>query len=152
MWSTYCEQSFTIASLAVIAQDLDAIELNLMLGYDGEINADTMNYMAHGSNNCDEDGNYSIQVLTIAFRQHGLSLEVWNHHLDPTQENCFILNCDHYWFAIRKIRNRYRILDSTKNGPEMIGEFFLTAILGGLIFSGKSVHTAVRGLLLQKKT
>jgi len=134
--------SFTIASLAIIAQELDAIELNLMLG-DGEINAETM---AHSSNNCDENGNYSIQVLTIALQQHGLSLEIWNHHLDPTQENCFILNYDHYWFAIRKIRNRYWILDSTKDGPEVIGDFFLTAMLGGLIFNCNTVYT-VRGPL-----
>eukprot|EP01031_Cornospumella_fuschlensis_P036483 gene36483-44260_t len=114
---------FTAVDLATIAQDLD--EQERLLGNQDSLRA---------SANVDNSGNFSIQVLRTALQSFsGIDLRVWfqksGHDADPTQQKGFIVNRSEHWIAIRKIHGRWWNLNSTNERPELVSEFYLSALL-----------------------
>ena len=135
---------FNPIDLADIAQELDNLEYQNMVGIDGEITNDTIQYLKEGSGNVDESGNFSIQVLKTALeRSHGLELISWGSiegkNIEPSEENAFILNRQSHWLTLRKINERWWNLNSTLLKPEEITEFYLSAFLAQFREDGYSV-------------
>lgn len=97
-------------SLAEIAQQLDAVELNYFASNceGGVRSKDYLRRLQEGSGNVDESGNFSIEVLRSALlarfdvqlpsiQQQGVS------GMEITEIDGFICNRAAHWFAIRKI-------------------------------------------------
>ena len=135
---------FSPIDLSDIAQELDLLEYQNMVGLNGEITNDTLQYLKEGSGNVDESGNFSIQVLKTALeRSHGLELISWGSiegkNIEPSEENAFILNRQSHWLTLRKINERWWNLNSTLLKPEEITEFYLSAFLAQFREDGYSV-------------
>jgi Ataxin-3 len=125
---------FHPGQLADIAHQLDAQERQFMGGS-----------LSEPSGNVDAQGNFSIQVITNALSNIGIELSVWNMKkadVDPSLEVGFVVNRDAHWFSIRKINNKWWDLNSAKETPEYISEFYLGAFLTQLSSDGYSVFVA----------
>ncbi|GBG34807.1 Ataxin-3 [Hondaea fermentalgiana] len=135
--------------LAEIAAELDALERHLM--EDGGATST--------SNNVDDSGNFSIQVLSTALdRSHGLKLvqdrravnellEYLNgDNADLSEDVAFVCNLANHWFSIRSIRGELWDLNSLKKRPACISLFYLSAYLGQLREEGYSIFV-VEGTL-----
>ena len=87
---------------ADIAHELDEAERQLMLSQ-GTETADAIRYIAEGSNNVDESGNFSLSVLNTAVqRSHDLSMSargVVAALENPTSYPAYILNLREHWFC-----------------------------------------------------
>lgn len=135
-------QIFTAIDLGEIANELDQKEFEL---YGGAVQNE--------SANVDNSGNFSIQVLRCALQRfNNCDLEPWQlskdgKDLDPLQEQGFVINRSEHWFTIRKIGTNWWDLNSTKEKPELISQFYLTAFLAQLRADGYSVFL-VRGAKL----
>ena len=81
------------------------------------------------SANVDSQGNFSIQVLSIALeKSHGLTLEDTrrpenhNYMLRPEQCTAFVLNRSAHWYCMRKLDGSWYICNSMAPAPErMLG-------------------------------
>ena len=82
----------------------------------------------------DDDGNYNIQVLSEALKDHKCEIiPLKNSEADKLLKNqydsleAFIFNSSTHWFAIRKIENIWFNLNSTNSipGPQIISDFYL---------------------------
>ena len=86
--------------------------------------------------NVDQTGNFSFEVLRTALQRIcDVDLISWTgdegrNIIDPTKEQAFIINREHHWFTIRKIKNNWWNLDSLLEKPAHISPFYLTALLG----------------------
>lgn len=102
--------------------------------------------LSESSGNVDAHGNFSIQVITNALSNIDIDLTVWNMKIadnrDPSLEIGFIVNRDAHWFSIRKIHNKWWDLNSAKETPEYISDFYLGAFLSQLSNDGYSVFVA----------
>ena len=140
---------FTEIDLAEIAQALDQKELALMM--EGGVDAETRKFMAQGSQNVADDGNFSIQVLAEALRNsHNLTLEDTRRPENravitkPHWENGFILNRSSHWYTVRKINGTWWQINSVKQLPEQLTESHLSATLAQLVAENWTVFV-VRG-------
>jgi len=128
-------------SLAEIARELDSQEKELLMGQ-GTESKDFLNYLAEGSNNVADDGNYNIQVISESLKRVGDlrcisidSADVKNQ--DLSAETGFICNSSAHWLTIRKINGKWYNLNSTnREGPEMISDFYLSAFLNSVRENG----------------
>jgi len=114
---------------------------------------DVLKYLAEGSGNVDDSGNFSLQVLSTALkRSHNLSLISWSSSeasanvKDPTKESGFIVNRSNHWFSIRKIEGLWWNLNSTEEVPVRITDYYLSAFLSQLRTDNYHVFI-VRGTL-----
>ncbi|KAM3134346.1 hypothetical protein pb186bvf_013631 [Paramecium bursaria] len=127
--------------LAQLGQDLDKKEIELM-------GADPNKFK---SSNVGLDGNFSIQVLSEAIKILGIeeiqSVDAQiNQNQDLSNENGFICNSQHHWFAIRKVGGIWYNLNSTnKHGPEIISDFYLSAFLQSVRENGYQIFV-VKGV------
>lgn len=126
---------FTAVDLSEIAAELDAQEV--ALGQQESL---------HASANVDDSGNFSIQVLRSALQRfNGVDLRVWfrggggNSSDEPSQQKAFIVNRSQHWLTIRKIHGRWWNLNSVNERPEVISDFYLTALLSQLRDDGFQV-------------
>lgn len=127
--------SFTPQSLSEIALQLDAKESGIGARGGGE------------SQNVSEDGNFSIQVLTIALEAFGVDLLNWKSESfkdkEPLNEGvAFVVNRQSHWFTIRKINKKWWNLNSGLERPELVGEFYLSESLNQLHADGYSIFIA----------
>jgi Ataxin-3 len=127
--------SFTPQSLSEIALNLDSKESGIgarALG--GE------------SQNVSEDGNFSIQVLTVALKSFGVDLLNWKSESfkgkNPMDQSAFVVNRQSHWFTIRKIGKTWWNLNSALERPEPVGEFYLSASLDQLHTDGYTIFIA----------
>ena len=85
----------------------------------------------------DDNGNFSIDVITTALKNFNIEIYNSGQHIDNSilQHDGFILNFEHHWIAIRRINNQYYNLNFLfKQGPQLItSEFYLVAYLAQLI-------------------
>ncbi|KAL7553364.1 hypothetical protein ACHAWF_016642 [Thalassiosira exigua] len=148
------QNSFSPGSLAEIASQLDAMELNFMAQNNegGVSSKDYLKRVAEGSGNVDESGNFSIEVLRSALLSK-FNLELPNirqkgvgDKMEVTEIEGFICNRSAHWFAIRKINDRFYNLNSTLERPELISHFKLAAELEALQQAGYSVFCVVDSL------
>jgi len=117
--------------MSVIAQKLDKLEKEL-LGI-------TDNFYSI-SGNVDDDGNYNIQVLQEALKEHKVEIVPLKKNeaatlLETDYDNlgAFIFNSTTHWFSIRKIEGVWFNLNSTNAfpGPQIISDFYLSAFIKG---------------------
>ena len=140
---------FTDIDLAEIAQELDRKELALMM--ENGVDDETRKFMAAGSQNVADDGNFSVQVLSEALRRsHGLTLEDTRRPesravvTKPHFENGFVLNRHSHWYTVVKIGWQWWQINSTQGLPEQLTESHLSATLAQLIADKWTVFV-VRG-------
>ncbi|CAG8626215.1 10156_t:CDS:2, partial [Scutellospora calospora] len=97
------------------------------------------------SQNMDDSGFFSVQVLSHA-------LKVWNLELVPVgseesraskkipeEEDAYICNLREHWFTLRRfggMKSRWYNLDSILNGPEWISQLYLGMLLKQLETDG----------------
>ncbi|KAM5540294.1 hypothetical protein V8D89_006113 [Ganoderma adspersum] len=92
---------YSPAELADLAQELDQDE-NLTLDDDAR---------AATSNNMDDSGFFSVQVMQKALQNFGLDLVPWEaetqrpYHSHPETQLAFILNHDLHWYTLRRFGN-----------------------------------------------
>ncbi|KAL7532416.1 hypothetical protein ACHAXR_004613 [Thalassiosira sp. AJA248-18] len=148
------QNAFSAGSLAEIASQLDAMELNYMAANNegGTSSKDYLKRVAEGSGNVDESGNFSIEVLRSALLSR-FNLELPNirqegvkDKMEVTQLGGFICNRSAHWFAIRKINDRFYNLNSTLEKPEVISHFKLAAEMQALQDAGYSVFCVLDAL------
>lgn len=136
---------FTASQLSEIALSLDQREQSLLSS------SSSSSYMSregsHVSNNVDEMGNFSLEVLMAALKVYSIQLLNWaseeESHIDPLQEKIgFIINRQQHWFSLRKIGKNWWNLNSTLSFPEVITSFSLSAFLAQLRADGYFVFIA----------
>ena len=139
------EDFFSAVNLADVAHELDYNE-RAILGVESSQHPP--------SSNVDESGNFSIQVLRLALqRYNNIDLIPWHFNSegedsDPLLQQGFVVNRSEHWFTIRKINNNWWNLNSTLERPELVSQFYLSALLHQLRQDGYSVFIA-RGNLPQ---
>lgn len=124
---------FNAGDLADIAHQLDSEEQRYMEGN-----------LSGPSGNVDAQGNFSIQVITNALHNIGIDLTVWKmaQSGEPSLEVGFIVNRDHHWFSIRRINGKWWDLNSSRDAPHLISDFYLSAFLSQLVHEQYSVFVA----------
>ncbi|KAI9025253.1 Josephin-domain-containing protein [Phycomyces nitens] len=135
---------FTAVDLATIGQDLDREE-SRVTGVD---------FSGKKSQNYDDSGFFSIQVIQNALSIWNLSLVPWlseeasEARQNPEQESAYICNLNEHWFTLRKfaVPWRWYNLNSTQSAPIHLSETYLGLLLQQIQNEGYSVFV-VRGQL-----
>ncbi|KAL1519789.1 hypothetical protein AB1Y20_023296 [Prymnesium parvum] len=141
---------FTEVDLAQIAQQLDAREAALMM--ENGVDDETRRFLARGSQNVGDDGNFSVQVLATALQGLELTLEDTRRPearvaiRKPHFEQGFILHRQAHWYAVRKVDGLWWQINSTQPLPEQMTEAHLSATLAQLVADNWTVFV-VRGKL-----
>jgi len=142
---------FTEIDLAMIAQELDERERQIMMEHGSET-PDFLKYMAEDSGNVADSGNYSFQVLERALSTFSLkcipitSEAASSAAADPLSEEAFVCHLRAHWFTIRRIGGRWYNLNSLFKEPQNLGDFYLQAFLDTLRAQGWSIFV-VKGTL-----
>ncbi|KAI9273184.1 ataxin-3-like protein [Helicostylum pulchrum] len=134
---------FTTVDLAEIGQGLDAAEQAVGGRKQG---SESQNY--------DDSGYFSIQVLQKALEIWNLELIPWKSkemeqaRKEPNQQNAYICNLRNHWFTLRKFSQSYRWynLDSMQEKATYLGENYLSMMLNQIEAEGYSIF-AVKGKL-----
>ncbi|ORX87784.1 Josephin-domain-containing protein [Anaeromyces robustus] len=130
---------FTAVDLANIAHELDEEEAAL-------------NSNQNSSQNYDDTGFFSIQVISVALSRLNLEIShigseaIKSGRLKLAEEKAYICNLDEHWFSLRKFYSKYRWynLNSTLTSPEWLSETYLEIYLDDILRQGYSVFV-VRG-------
>eukprot|EP01112_Ceratiomyxa_fruticulosa_P022755 TRINITY_DN8445_c0_g1_i3.p1 TRINITY_DN8445_c0_g1~~TRINITY_DN8445_c0_g1_i3.p1 ORF type:complete len:270 (-),score=63.57 TRINITY_DN8445_c0_g1_i3:110-919(-) len=140
---------FTEVDLAMLAQELDEKERQLMLEM-GTETTDFLKYMAEDSGNVADSGNYSLQVLEKALSNFQLQVTPLTsaelQGINPIHEQAFICHLRSHWFTIRRIEGKWYNLNSLFDEPQKLGDFYLQAFLDTLRAQGWGIFV-VRGNL-----
>ena len=119
-----------LLSFGFLAKKLDEQELVIRM-QQGSDCPELLNFVADGSNNVDDAGNFSISVIMEALDRFGLKCVNIGHEsekeaaADPLSVHAFICNLHSHWFAIRKLHGKFINLNSAVSHPVIISEFFL---------------------------
>jgi Ataxin-3 len=135
---------FDPVSLGMIANELDRKERQLFKSSE------------YSSSNVDDSGNFSIQVLNNALMGKGVSLDRWfdrqgEHPKDPLSETAFVVNLSDHWFTIRQLHGHWWNLNSSIEVPELVSNFYLSALLATLSGEGYSIFN-VTGQIPESST
>ncbi|VDL16641.1 unnamed protein product [Hymenolepis diminuta] len=126
---------FTVESLAEIANNLDECERA------------TLTDQRIESVNCDESGDFSIQVITVALQNLGLelvpymrrTLEAEAVRANPAGQQAYICHFDMHWLAIRRLGNQWFDLNSLHSHPRLLTPTYLAMYLTQLSNDGYSI-------------
>lgn len=133
---------FSFPDLGAIAKELDDKE-RLLRTSEGKV---------FKSCNVDDSGNFSYTTMSEAVRRsHGIALHRVREGSEVLQspQICqgFVCNLQSHWFSIRPIQAGERCcwfnLDSLKERPELVSDFYLSAYIGQLQANGYSVFQVV---------
>ncbi|CAG2100106.1 unnamed protein product [Medioppia subpectinata] len=136
---------FTAVDLAQLAQDIDEQERHRM-AEGGEHRDEYRRFIESPSDNMDDSGFFSVQVIASALKVWSLDLIAFNGsneislaaQTDPTE----------HWFTIRKIGRQWFNLNSLLTGPELISDTYLSLFLTQLQREGYSIFIVnVNGIL-----
>lgn len=122
---------FTEVDFSTIALEMDEAEKKLMMEM-GTETREFLKYMAQDSENVNAGGNFSIQVLEKAMGIMNLKIAPFQVSAtsDPTTQDALVCNLENHWFSLRKINGHWFNLNSLqKDGPTLIGNFYLSAFL-----------------------
>ncbi|KAF8585934.1 Josephin-domain-containing protein [Ramaria rubella] len=135
---------FSAPDLAQFAQQLDTLE--------GSFNQDAGSV----SNNMDDTGFFSVQVLEGALRVWGFTLVRWRsqdlreHQANPHSQMAFILNHQQHWFTLRRFGDlsdpesgHWFNLNSFLKEPEWVGKLYLGMVLSQAEDEGYSVFAVL---------
>ncbi|EDV29463.1 uncharacterized protein TRIADDRAFT_51826 [Trichoplax adhaerens] len=109
-----------------------------------------LRYLQQPSQNMDDSGFFSIQVLQTALKIWNLDLtrisnpQAREAKLHPQSQNAFICNLQQHWFTIRKFgKQQWFNLNSIKSEPELITDTYLSIYLAQLEQEGYSIFVVV---------
>lgn len=118
------DKVFTPNDLASIGSHLDELEKSLIKPSGGETSTDKQSDQSDQSN-LDSNGNFSIQVITVALALRGLELLPF-HSSDSRaasarqstyDQQAFICHKNNHWFTVRKFGSQWYNLDSLLPQP-----------------------------------
>lgn len=133
----------TLDQLSEIAEELDEAERALMLANGAEA-PDALRFLAEGSSNVDESGNFSEGVLREALRLHGVGLKRLREPVSAlTDVHALLANRGEHWFALRRLSGAWWNLDSLSKRPARISDFFFDAFVSQLQAEGQTVFALV---------
>lgn len=142
---------YTAVDLASFAQQLDDAERERMS--EGDTNSEEyIRFMQQPSNNMNDTGFFSIQVICKALQVWAIDLIPFNNpnaalaRRKPVDEHAFICNLQEHWFTIRKLGYQWFNLNSLLAGPEFISDTYLSLLLAQLGNEGYSIFV-VKGNL-----
>ncbi|VDN23017.1 unnamed protein product [Gongylonema pulchrum] len=121
---------FTAADLAEIASDVDRRE------------GSVMNVRDAISQNMDDSGFFSVQVIAEALKVFGLELvslsspRATSYRDNPTQGRAYICNLDEHWFTVRRLGFQWFALNSLLPTPRLISDTYLSLYFAQLINEG----------------
>lgn len=135
---------FTAVELSVWAQKLDDEELVRMAecGIDSE---EYRNFLKQPSENMDDSGYFSIQVISKALQVWGLEIVPYSSaddrvkNCESSQQQAFICNYQNHWFTIRRIGGQWFNLNSLLSKPALISDTYLSLYLAQLKNEGYSI-------------
>jgi ataxin-3 len=144
-------QYFTEIDLATIARRLDAQEQSVLSQQQQEQHK-LSNAATSVSNNLDDDGNFSIQVLQVALKDSfDLQLSNLNHpqnqFIELDSKQAYICNYQSHWFTLRKFGYRHWFnLNSINSWPTYLSNTYLSLFIAQLQNEGYSIFV-VDGVL-----
>ncbi|GAA5945436.1 hypothetical protein JCM1841_001509, partial [Sporobolomyces salmonicolor] len=135
---------FTPQDLADVARQLDALEA-------AQLDPGTTMGGERESQNYDDSGFFSIQVMEAALKVFGLRLVRWGSkemasvHNHPERIEAFLLNHQLHWFSIRRFGppSRFYNLDSCIPAPQWISEMYLGLTLREAELQGYTILAVV---------
>ncbi|KAK3093807.1 hypothetical protein FSP39_020462 [Pinctada imbricata] len=104
-------------------------------------------FIQQASNNFDDSGFFSIQVIDKALQVWGLNLVQYNSQdliaqtarQNPILQSAYICNFRDHWFTVRKLGLQWFNLNSLLTGPELISDTYLSLFLTQLQQEGYSI-------------
>lgn len=147
--------TFDASRLAAIAQQLDAMELDVYAQNNegGRSSRDYRERLLQGSHHVDAAGNFSIEVLKAAVQeQFGIPLPHLSRSTkrgaddDICQWQGFLCHKSDHWFAIRSIGDRFWNLDSMLERPKVVTHFTLGSEMEQWQSKGYTVFSITSGL------
>ncbi|GAA6003713.1 josephin domain-containing protein [Rhodotorula paludigena] len=138
---------FTAPDLAEIARQLDALE-QAQLDPGMRLQGDSP---WEASQNYDDSGFFSVQVMEEALKLFGLRLIRWGSkemasvHDSPENVEAFLLNHQLHWFSIRRFGTpeRFYNLDSCIRTPQWVSSMYLGLTLREAEKQGYSIFAVV---------
>ncbi|MFH4980266.1 hypothetical protein AB6A40_006975 [Gnathostoma spinigerum] len=124
---------FTAVDLSEIAHQLDQRENGLL------------DVLGSHSNNMDDSGQFSVQVIAEALKPFSLELVPLSsprsvrYREDPTLGNAYICNLAEHWFAVRRIGFQWFNLNSLLPSPKLISDTYLSLFFAQLANDGYSI-------------
>jgi len=140
------QPAFTPDALALVAQRLDQLELDVLTGNE------RIQRIQQGSAHVNEQGYFSIEVLRTALQDaFGVRLaHVSQQNLLQSQDitDCqgFICHKSDHWFAIRQVGGRFWNLNSQLELPTPISHFGLATDIQSWATQGYTVFCVTTGL------
>eukprot|EP00794_Sanderia_malayensis_P018906 gene18906-20809_t len=135
---------YTAVDLANFAHQLDEAEKERMR--EGGVDTkEFLKFMQQPSNNMNDTGFFSIQVICKALQVWGIDLIPFSSpgasmiRQQPVNEKAFICNLQQHWFTIRKLGLQWFNLDSVLSGPELITDTYLGLFLAQVESDGYSI-------------
>lgn len=142
---------FTAVDLADIARQLD-LEERARMAEGGTDSKEYLTFMAAESNNYDDSGFFSSQVIERAIgafsvELHSITSEAMQDaKANPSAQKAYICWLSSHWFTIRKIGSTWYNLDSMLTAPALVGDTYLGLLLKELLDQNYSVFVAVGDL------
>lgn len=137
---------FSAVDLAQIGGRLDESE-RVRMAEGGVATHEYQQFIEQPSNNFDDSGFFSVQVISEALSVWSLDMVLYNSsnaiavqaREDPTQMSAFICNYHQHWFSVRKLGEQWFNLNSLLSGPELISNTYLSLFLTQLQQEGYSI-------------
>uniref|UniRef100_A0A6M2DMQ2 ubiquitinyl hydrolase 1 n=1 Tax=Xenopsylla cheopis TaxID=163159 RepID=A0A6M2DMQ2_XENCH len=137
---------FSAIELSELANRLDDEEREQMAenGIDSD---EYRQFLEQPSNNLDDTGYFSVQVISKALSLWGLELvnycssepEAMDARTDPCRMKAFICNHQNHWFCVRRFGSEWFNLNSLLSGPKYMSDTYLTEFLNELQSSGYTI-------------
>ncbi|XP_057334501.1 ataxin-3-like [Microplitis mediator] len=144
---------FNAVDLANLAQQMDEEE-RLRMAESGVDSDDYRRFMQQPSENMDDSGYFSVQVISSALKVWGLELIPYNSteptaliaQDNPSQMRAYICNYKGHWFTIRKLGNQWFNLNSVLSGPQLLSDTYLSMFIAQLLQEGYSIFIVIGDL------
>lgn len=146
-------QYFTAVDLATIGRRMDDAERQHMAEGAGD-SEEFQRFLQQPSNNVDDSGYFSVQVIAEALSVWGLDLVPFSSsdarasaaRLNPTNENAFICHYRDHWLAVRRLGRQWFDLNSLLPGPQLLSDTYLALYLAQLQQDRYSIFIVVGDL------
>jgi len=146
-------QFYSAVDLAELASELDTME-RMRMAEMGEDSAEYQRFIQQSSNNMDDSGFFSVQVISRALAVWDLELVPFNSDnpaavrakASAITANAYICNYREHWFTIRRLGTQWFNLNSLLEGPELLSNSYLGLFLAQLQQEGYDIFL-VTGVL-----
>lgn len=137
---------FTPVDLGLLAQKMDDEE-RLCMAECGEESEEYQRFLQQPSQNMDDSGYFSVQVISSALEVWGLELVPYTSaedrareaYREPCSMSAYICHYKDHWFTIRRLGNQWFNLNSLLSKPELISDTYLALFLAQLQQEGYSI-------------